>query len=216
MPAADDHRASRTNVIARGPAAISWLPGPCPFSATCHLHATIAAQAYGRWPYPQTKRSAHQLRTFDPLCRRRSPNVVLRPPLMPGTPAGKSLIPPRCASRTAGHRKRMPHRPFVSAQLPGLPGSTPNSHLWYDPKTLPAVADSVAKELSALVPARARDRYWIASRRWRNGPAPRLLALLVWARHVAINRPCPRARSEHRSRQRSWLIPHRRKSKAPS
>jgi zinc/manganese transport system substrate-binding protein len=40
-------------------------------------------------------------------------------------------------------------------QLLGLPDSTPNPHLWYDPKTMPAVAKAVAEDLSALQPARA-------------------------------------------------------------
>ena len=39
--------------------------------------------------------------------------------------------------------------------LLGLPDSTPNPHLWYDPKTMPAVADAVAKDLSALMPSEA-------------------------------------------------------------
>lgn len=39
--------------------------------------------------------------------------------------------------------------------LLGLPGSTPNPHLWYDPKTMPAVAGSLAADLSALDPAHA-------------------------------------------------------------
>jgi len=38
-------------------------------------------------------------------------------------------------------------------QLLGLPESTPNPHLWYDPKTMPAVAKAVANDLSALQPA---------------------------------------------------------------
>jgi zinc/manganese transport system substrate-binding protein len=40
-------------------------------------------------------------------------------------------------------------------QLLGLPDSTPNPHLWYDPKTMPAVAKAVAADLSALQPAHA-------------------------------------------------------------
>jgi len=36
-----------------------------------------------------------------------------------------------------------------------LPDSTPNPHLWYDPKTMPAVARAVARDLSALRPAHA-------------------------------------------------------------
>jgi zinc/manganese transport system substrate-binding protein len=34
-----------------------------------------------------------------------------------------------------------------------LPDSTPNPHLWYDPATMPRVADAVAAALSALQPA---------------------------------------------------------------
>ena len=39
--------------------------------------------------------------------------------------------------------------------LRGLPDSTPNPHLWYDPKTMPAVARAVATDLAALQPAHA-------------------------------------------------------------
>ena len=37
----------------------------------------------------------------------------------------------------------------------GLPSSTPNPHLWYDPATMPAVAKAMAADLSALQPAHA-------------------------------------------------------------
>jgi zinc/manganese transport system substrate-binding protein len=40
-------------------------------------------------------------------------------------------------------------------KLLGLPDSTPNPHLWYDPKTMPAVADAIARDLSSLQPAHA-------------------------------------------------------------
>ena len=40
-------------------------------------------------------------------------------------------------------------------QLLGLPDSTPNPHLWYEPKTMPAVAKAVAENLSGLQPAHA-------------------------------------------------------------
>lgn len=36
-----------------------------------------------------------------------------------------------------------------------LPDSTPNPHLWYDPNTMPAVANAVAAELAALDPPEA-------------------------------------------------------------
>jgi zinc/manganese transport system substrate-binding protein len=38
-------------------------------------------------------------------------------------------------------------------KLLGLPDSTPNPHLWYDPATMPAVANEVAAALSAIAPA---------------------------------------------------------------
>ncbi len=40
-------------------------------------------------------------------------------------------------------------------QLLGLPDSTPNPHLWYQPSTMPAVAKQIAKDLAALLPAHA-------------------------------------------------------------
>ncbi len=39
--------------------------------------------------------------------------------------------------------------------LLALPDSTPNPHLWYDPRTMPAVAKAVAEALSLLNPAAA-------------------------------------------------------------
>ena len=46
-----------------------------------------------------------------------------------------------------GHRR--PGRPRV------CPTDTPNPHLWYDPKTMPAVAKVMAKDLSELQPSHA-------------------------------------------------------------
>jgi zinc/manganese transport system substrate-binding protein len=39
--------------------------------------------------------------------------------------------------------------------LLGLPDSTPNPHLWYQPATMPAVAKQVARDLAALQPSHA-------------------------------------------------------------
>jgi zinc/manganese transport system substrate-binding protein len=44
---------------------------------------------------------------------------------------------------------------IVVQRLLGLPNSTPNPHLWYDPRTMPAVAAAVAGDLSAIEPAHA-------------------------------------------------------------
>lgn len=47
-------------------------------------------------------------------------------------------------------------RKVINVQhLLGLADDTPNPHLWYDPKTMPAVADAIANGLSALMPAQA-------------------------------------------------------------
>lgn len=49
-----------------------------------------------------------------------------------------------------------PDRKVIVAQtVRGLPDSTPNPHLWYDPKTMPAVAKAIADDLSSLEPAQA-------------------------------------------------------------
>ncbi|MDQ2814561.1 MAG: zinc ABC transporter substrate-binding protein [Actinomycetota bacterium] len=44
---------------------------------------------------------------------------------------------------------------IVVQKLLGLPDSIPNPHLWYQPATMPAVADAIAARLSALQPAHA-------------------------------------------------------------
>ena len=44
-------------------------------------------------------------------------------------------------------------RVIVVQNLLGLPDSTPNPHLWYDPRTMPLVAKAMAGDLSALQPA---------------------------------------------------------------
>jgi zinc/manganese transport system substrate-binding protein len=45
-------------------------------------------------------------------------------------------------------------RKVINVQhLLGLPDSTPNPHLWYKPTTMPAVAEAIGKDLSALDPS---------------------------------------------------------------
>src|SRR5262252_3154020 len=47
-----------------------------------------------------------------------------------------------------------PKRKVITVQqVLGLPDSTPNPHLWYDPATMTAVAKAMAADLSALQPA---------------------------------------------------------------
>ena len=60
-------------------------------------------------------------------------------------------------------------RKVINVQkLLGLPDSTPNPHLWYKPTTMPAVANAVAADLTAIEPAhaayfRANARTFISS-----------------------------------------------------
>jgi zinc/manganese transport system substrate-binding protein len=44
---------------------------------------------------------------------------------------------------------------IVAQHVLGLPESAPNPHLWYDPKTMPAVAKAMAADLAALQPSHA-------------------------------------------------------------
>src|SRR3984893_15936505 len=49
-----------------------------------------------------------------------------------------------------------PTRKVINVQhLLGLPDSTPNPHLWYDPATMPKVANALASDYAALQPANA-------------------------------------------------------------
>jgi zinc/manganese transport system substrate-binding protein len=49
-----------------------------------------------------------------------------------------------------------PKRKVIDVQKTlGFPGSTRNPHLWYDPRTMPAVAKAISRDLSAIDPAHA-------------------------------------------------------------
>jgi zinc/manganese transport system substrate-binding protein len=49
-----------------------------------------------------------------------------------------------------------PSRKVINVQrLLGLPDSTPNPHLWYNPTTMPAVANAIAADLASIDPAHA-------------------------------------------------------------
>lgn len=70
---------------------------------------------------------------------------------------------------------------IVAAKLLGLPGRTPNPHLWYDPLTMPKVAGAVAAALAAIEPAHAA--YFEANAvRFRAGLQPWLSALARFRR----------------------------------
>jgi zinc/manganese transport system substrate-binding protein len=62
-------------------------------------------------------------------------------------------------------------------KLLGLPDSTPNPHLWYSPKTMPAVAAALAKAMTRLQPA--HGSYFAANLKRFD------LALRPWLRAIA-------------------------------
>jgi zinc/manganese transport system substrate-binding protein len=66
--------------------------------------------------------------------------------------------------------------------LLGLPDSAPNPHLWYNPRTMPAVATALVRALSALAPAheaafKANEQKFVASLK------PWLTAIASFNRH---------------------------------
>jgi len=69
------------------------------------------------------------------------------------------------------------HRKVIDVQtLLGLPGDTANPHLWYDPSTMPAVANAIASDLASLDPSHAA--YFEASvTRFDNSLKPWLTAI---------------------------------------
>ncbi len=75
-----------------------------------------------------------------------------------------------------------PTRKVISAQqLLGLPDDTPNPHLWYEPRTMPAVASRLAADLSDLEPAHAA--YFEANAaRFVSSLAPWLAAIAAFRR----------------------------------
>ena len=78
-----------------------------------------------------------------------------------------------------------PDRKVIIVQhVLGLPDSTPNPHLWYDPATMPAVAKVMAADLSALQPA--HKAYFQAKLR-----AVRPVADPVAERHRAVQGQVP-------------------------
>jgi zinc/manganese transport system substrate-binding protein len=75
------------------------------------------------------------------------------------------------------------HRVVIDVQkLLRLPDSTPNPHLWYDPRTMPAVAAALARDLAAIAPAHAA--YFAANAaRFDASLAPWRDALAAFAAH---------------------------------
>jgi zinc/manganese transport system substrate-binding protein len=105
----------------------------------------------------------------DPHTFEASPSVaqtVARAGLVVQNGLGYDDFMTKIESATGGSSRRV----IVAQQAAGVPSSTANPHLWYDPRTMPAVAHAIATDLAALRPAdgayfRARAARFIASLR---------------------------------------------------
>ncbi len=64
-------------------------------------------------------------------------------------------------------------------KIRGLPDNTPNPHLWYSPKTMPAVAKALAADLSALDPAH-KAYFQANAKKFDNSLRPWLNALAAF------------------------------------
>jgi zinc/manganese transport system substrate-binding protein len=62
-------------------------------------------------------------------------------------------------------------------QLLGLPDSTPNPHLWYNPTTMPTVANAIAADLASIDPAHASS--------YKANAATFIASLSAWTTAIA-------------------------------
>ncbi len=95
----------------------------------------------------------------------------------------------RIESGSASRSRRV----IVVQHLLGLPDSTANPHLWYMPRTMPALARELAAELSAIAPAH-RAYFAANARRFESSLEPFQRALVRFARRyphtqVAVTEP---------------------------
>ena len=90
----------------------------------------------------------------DPHTFESSPSVaqqVASAQLIVQNGAGYDTFMQRIEAASPNPRRRV----IVVGRLLGLPADVPNPHLWYAPRTMPAVAAAIAADLSALQPSHA-------------------------------------------------------------
>jgi zinc/manganese transport system substrate-binding protein len=94
----------------------------------------------------------------DPHSFEASPSVaetVAAAGLVVQNGVGYDTFMERIESASGGVGSNSQRRVIDVQKLLGLPDSTRNPHLWYSPRTMPAVARAIAADLSALAPAHA-------------------------------------------------------------
>jgi zinc/manganese transport system substrate-binding protein len=134
-----------------GSAAASSRPGVINAIGAENEYANVMAQIGGK--YVRVSSILNNPNT-DPHTFEASPSVareVSGAALIVQNGVGYDTFMSKIESASPNSKRQV----IVVQQLLGLPDSTPNPHLWYDPRTMPAVAKAVAAALSRLQPDHA-------------------------------------------------------------
>ncbi len=118
-------------------------------------YANVIAQIGGRYVKATAVESNPNT---DPHSFEASPSIaatVAAAGLVVQNGIGYDTFMERIESASGGVGSTSTRRVIDVQKLLGLPDSTPNPHLWYEPQTMPAVANAIAAGLSALQPAHA-------------------------------------------------------------
>jgi zinc/manganese transport system substrate-binding protein len=114
-------------------------------------YGNVAAQIGGRYVHVVSVESNPNT---DPHTYEVSPNVageVSRAGLVIQNGVGYDSFMNKIESASPNSKRKV----IDVQQLLGLPNSTPNPHLWYSPKTMPAAAKAMGDDLAALDPSHA-------------------------------------------------------------
>ncbi len=118
-------------------------------------YANVIAQVGGRYV---TTLAIESNPNTDPHTFEASPSVaetVAAAGLVVQNGLGYDTFMERIESASGGVGSNSKRKVIDVQKLLGLPDSTSNPHLWYAPRTMPAVARAIAADLSALQPAHA-------------------------------------------------------------
>jgi zinc/manganese transport system substrate-binding protein len=133
-----------------GPAGLgSARPGVISAIGAENEYGNVLAQIGGR--YVQVSSILNNPNT-DPHTFESSPSVaqeVSAAQLIVQNGAGYDTFMNRIEAASSNSQRKV----IVAQNVLGLPNNTPNPHLWYDPRTIPAVATAIASALSSLQPS---------------------------------------------------------------
>jgi zinc/manganese transport system substrate-binding protein len=118
-------------------------------------YANVIAQVGGRYVKATAVESNPNA---DPHTFEASPSIaetVAAAGLVVQNGLGYDTFMERIESASGGVGANSSRRVIDVQKLLELPDSTPNPHLWYQPQTMPAVAQAIAADLSALQPVHA-------------------------------------------------------------